>query len=48
LNEIEGLENPTIENMAAWLWEKLQPQCKGLCEIVVHETPTARCTYRGQ
>jgi 6-pyruvoyltetrahydropterin/6-carboxytetrahydropterin synthase len=47
LNEIGGLENPTIENMAAWFWKKLQPQCRGLCEIVVHETPTARCVYRG-
>src|SRR5437763_1940476 len=46
LNEIEGLENPTIENMAAWLWNKLAPGCPGLCEIVIHETPTARCTYR--
>ncbi len=47
LNEIEGLENPTIENMAAWLWERLAPQCAGLCEIVIHETPSARCVYRG-
>ena len=48
LNEIEGLDNPTIENMAAWLWQKLAPLCPGLCEIVVHETPTARCVYRGE
>jgi 6-pyruvoyltetrahydropterin/6-carboxytetrahydropterin synthase len=47
LNDIEGLENPTIEKMAEWFWEKLQSQCPGLCEIVVHETPTARCVYRG-
>ncbi len=48
LNEIDGLDNPTIENMAAWFWEKLAPQCRGLCEIVIHETPTARCAYRGE
>ena len=48
LNEIEGLENPTIENMAAWFWQKLAPHCPGICEIVVHETPTARCIYRGE
>jgi 6-pyruvoyltetrahydropterin/6-carboxytetrahydropterin synthase len=48
LNEIEGLENPTIELMAAWLWQKLAPSCPGLCEIVIHETPTARCIYRGE
>jgi 6-pyruvoyltetrahydropterin/6-carboxytetrahydropterin synthase len=48
LNEIPGLENPTIENMCAWFWQKLTPQLPGLAEIVVHETPSARCTYRGQ
>jgi 6-pyruvoyltetrahydropterin/6-carboxytetrahydropterin synthase len=48
LNAIPGLENPTIELMAAWLWQKLAPRCFGLCEIVVHETPSARCVYRGE
>jgi 6-pyruvoyltetrahydropterin/6-carboxytetrahydropterin synthase len=48
LNDIEGLENPTIEKMAEWFWKKLESQCPGLCEIVVHETPTARCVYRGE
>lgn len=48
LNDIEGLENPTIENMAAWLWERIEGGCPGLAEIVIHETPTARCSYRGQ
>ena len=47
LNEVEGLENPTLENLAAWLWDRLEPLCPGLCEIVVQETPTAWCTYRG-
>ena len=47
LNDIAGLENPTIENMAYWFWQKLAPLCPGLCEIVIHETPTARCVYRG-
>jgi 6-pyruvoyltetrahydropterin/6-carboxytetrahydropterin synthase len=48
LNDIPGLENPTIELMAAWFWEKLSSQCPGLCEIVIHETPLARCVYRGE
>jgi 6-pyruvoyltetrahydropterin/6-carboxytetrahydropterin synthase len=48
LNEIEGLDNPTIEKMAEWFWKKLESECPGLCEIVVHETPTARCVYRGE
>jgi 6-pyruvoyltetrahydropterin/6-carboxytetrahydropterin synthase len=47
LNDIAGLENPTIENMAAWFWNHLAPKLSGLCEIVIHETPTARCVFRG-
>ncbi|MBV9491029.1 MAG: 6-carboxytetrahydropterin synthase QueD [Verrucomicrobia bacterium] len=47
LNDVAGLENPTIELMAAWFWDRLAPRCPGLCEIVIHETPTARCVYRG-
>lgn len=48
LNEIEGLENPTIENMCSWFWKKIAPQLPGLAEIILHETPTARCSYRGK
>jgi 6-pyruvoyltetrahydropterin/6-carboxytetrahydropterin synthase len=48
LNDIPGLENPTIELMAGWLWEKLDPQLPGLAEIVIHETPRARCSYKGE
>jgi 6-pyruvoyltetrahydropterin/6-carboxytetrahydropterin synthase len=48
LNEIEGLENPTIEYMAGWFWKRLAPHLPGLCEIVIHETPTARCVFRGE
>jgi 6-pyruvoyltetrahydropterin/6-carboxytetrahydropterin synthase len=48
LNDIVGLENPTIENMARWFWEKLAPQLPGLYEITLYETPRARCTYRGE
>src|ERR1700744_2560366 len=39
LNEIPGLENPTIEVMAKWFWSRLAPQLPGLSEIVIHETP---------
>ena len=48
LNEIPGLENPTIELMCRWLWTKLLPELPGLYEIVLHETPRARCVYRGE
>ena len=47
LNEIEGLENPTSENVARWIWERLAPALPGLVEITIHETCTSRCTYRG-
>jgi 6-pyruvoyltetrahydropterin/6-carboxytetrahydropterin synthase len=48
LNDVPGLENPTIENMARWFWERLHLQLPGLYEITLHETPRARCTYRGE
>ena len=48
LNDIPGLENPTIENMCRWFWERLSPSLPGLAEIVIHETPSARCSYRGK
>lgn len=47
LNEIPGLENPTFEMLAVWLWRELAPQLPDLSEIVIHETPTSRCVYRG-
>lgn len=48
LNEIEGLENPTSENVALWIWMRLKPVLPLLKEIVVAETCTARCVYRGE
>jgi 6-pyruvoyltetrahydropterin/6-carboxytetrahydropterin synthase len=47
LNEIPGLENPTSENIALWFWDRLKPRLPLLTEIVVAETCTARCLYRG-
>ena len=47
LNEIEGLENPTGENIAIWIWERVKPALPGLFEVTVHETCTGSCTYRG-
>ena len=48
LNEIEGLENPTSENLARWIWERLAPTLPGLSKIVVRETCTSGCVYRGE
>jgi 6-pyruvoyltetrahydropterin/6-carboxytetrahydropterin synthase len=46
LNEIDGLSNPTSEHLAIWWWKQLV-NLPGLVEIVVSETPTSRCVYRG-
>ena len=46
LNEIEGLENPTSEVVARWIFERLASTLPGLTEVTVHETCTARATYR--
>ncbi|MCZ6837376.1 MAG: 6-carboxytetrahydropterin synthase QueD [Planctomycetota bacterium] len=48
LNEIEGLENPTSEMIAKWIWDRLAPDLPLLSEIVIYETCTSRCAYRGE
>ena len=48
LNDVAGLENPTSEVLAHWLWKRLGPLVPRLAAITVHETCTARCTYRGE
>lgn len=48
LNEVEGLENPTSENLARWLWERLLPSLPGLIRILVRETCTSGCVYEGE
>ncbi len=47
LNEVIGLENPTSENLAIWIWDHLKPTLPSLVEVTVAETCTAQCTYRG-
>ncbi len=47
LNEIEGLENPTSEVLARWIWDRLARALEGLSAIVVRETCTSGCIYRG-
>ncbi|MGA2352037.1 MAG: 6-carboxytetrahydropterin synthase QueD [Terracidiphilus sp.] len=48
LNEVEGLENPTSENLARWLWRRLLPALPALSRIVVRETCTSGCIYSGE
>lgn len=48
LNEVEGLDNPTSEILAQWVWDRLQPCLADLSHVVVHETCTSGCVYRGE
>lgn len=47
LNDIDGLDNPTTERLAEWLWRELHGHLHGLCELTVQEHPTRGVTYRG-
>ncbi|MEL7121323.1 MAG: 6-carboxytetrahydropterin synthase QueD [Bacteroidota bacterium] len=48
INDIPGLENPSAENIAIWIWRKLKPQLPGLSRIELNETPTSGVIYRGE
>jgi 6-pyruvoyltetrahydropterin/6-carboxytetrahydropterin synthase len=48
LNEIPGLDNPTSENLARWIWERLSLNLDGLEEVIVRETCTSGCSFRGE
>ena len=47
LNDIQGLENPTSENLAAWIWHQLKPRLPLLSGIQIKETCTSGCIFRG-
>ncbi len=47
LNDVAGLENPTSENLAMWIWGRLKPALPSLSKVVVHETCTSGCIYSG-
>jgi 6-pyruvoyltetrahydropterin/6-carboxytetrahydropterin synthase len=48
LNDIAGLENPTSENLATWIWDRLSPELRTLHKVVVRETCNAGCAYTGE
>lgn len=48
VNDIPGLESGTAEMLSIYIWNELKPKLTGLKEIVVHETTTSSCTYRGE
>jgi 6-pyruvoyltetrahydropterin/6-carboxytetrahydropterin synthase len=47
LNEIAGLQNPTSENLAIWIWNRIKPELPILVRITIEETCTSRCHYYG-
>ena len=48
LNDVPGLENPTSEVLAQWIWRELRLTLPGLAAIEVRETCTSGCVYRGE
>jgi 6-pyruvoyltetrahydropterin/6-carboxytetrahydropterin synthase len=48
LNDVAGLDNPTSELLAVWLWRRIQPGLAHLVEVEVAETADSRCAYRGR
>ncbi|MBI2379293.1 MAG: 6-carboxytetrahydropterin synthase QueD [Gammaproteobacteria bacterium] len=47
LNDIPGLENPTSEVIAVWIWDQMKPVLPLLSKVVVKETCTSGCVYQG-
>jgi queuosine biosynthesis protein QueD len=48
LNEIPGLENPTSENLAKYIWDQLVVCLTGLERVTIMETCQSRCEYEGK
>lgn len=48
LNDVAGLENPTSEVLAMWIWRRLLPTLPGIAAVEVRETCTAGCVFRGE
>lgn len=48
LNEIDGLDNPTSEVLARWIWDRLSSALPELSQVIVRETCNSGCVYRGE
>ena len=48
LNDIEGLDNPSSENICKWIWKRLKDQLPGLSMIEIKETTSTGCIYKGE
>lgn len=47
LNEVPGLENPTAENIAIWIWDRTKPRLAQLTSVKVYETSDCWAEYDG-
>jgi 6-pyruvoyltetrahydropterin/6-carboxytetrahydropterin synthase len=47
LNEVPGLEQPTVEHIAVWIWDRLKPAVPGLSRVVLWENAKSGCGYAG-
>ena len=48
LNDVEGLEAPTLERIAMWLWDRLHNRLLGLAEIQIsRDSCHEGCIYTG-
>lgn len=48
LNDVDGLGNPTSENLAKWIWDRIESRVPGLVSVRVSETEASSVTYRGE
>ncbi len=48
LNDIPGLEQPTVENITLWIWRKLKPTLPALTKLTLWEGLGSGCTYQGE
>jgi 6-pyruvoyltetrahydropterin/6-carboxytetrahydropterin synthase len=48
LNEVDGLENPTAENIAVWIWERLESKFRQISSVRVYETTECWVEYDGR
>ncbi|MBA2771286.1 MAG: 6-carboxytetrahydropterin synthase [Sphingomonas sp.] len=48
LDEVDGLGPATLENLAAWIWQQLEPHCPGLWRVTVaRDSSGDSCSFFG-
>ncbi|MGE5640533.1 MAG: 6-pyruvoyl trahydropterin synthase family protein [Clostridia bacterium] len=48
LNDVDGLAQPSLENLCVWIWRRLAPALPGLARVTVRrESAGQSCSYTG-